>query len=87
MFFNIEEMKQVILDFSQGTLSIVMLLPLNMISAQNNSIQHLNLKLSNSQFNKLKLETKNGTRVTLNPSPNAIRDSNGKTLTNKTVKR
>ena len=36
----------------------------------------LNLKLSNSQLNKLKSAIKNGTELTLNLSPNIVRDSN-----------
>ena len=36
----------------------------------------LNVKLYNSQFNKLKAETKTGTEVALNLSSNVIRDSN-----------
>ena len=35
----------------------------------------LNVKLSNSQLNKLKSAIKNGTEVTLNLSSNLIRDS------------
>ena len=36
----------------------------------------LNVKLSNSQLNKLKTTTKNGTKVTLNLPSNIVRDSN-----------
>ena len=36
----------------------------------------LNVKLSNSQINKLKSEKKDGTEVTLNLSSNVIGDSN-----------
>ena len=39
----------------------------------------LNVKLSNSQLNKLKLAIKNGTEVTLNLSSNLIGNSNDKT--------
>ena len=39
----------------------------------------LNVKLSNSQINKLKSGIKNGTEVTLNPSSNLIRNSNDET--------
>ena len=38
-----------------------------------------NAKLSNSQLNKLKSRTKNGTEVTLNLSSNMIDNCNGKT--------
>ena len=40
----------------------------------------LNVKLSNSQRDKLKLDTKNGTKVILNLSSNEIRDSNDEAL-------
>ena len=36
----------------------------------------LNIKLSNSQLNKLKTTIKNGTKVTLNLPSNIVRDSN-----------
>ena len=36
----------------------------------------LNVKLSNSQLNKLKTTIKNGTKVTLNLPSNIVRDSN-----------
>ena len=39
----------------------------------------LNVKLSNSQLNKLKSGIKNGTEGTLNLSSNVIGNSNGKT--------
>ena len=39
----------------------------------------LNVKLSNSQLNKLKSGIKTGTEVTLNPSSNLIRNSNDET--------
>ena len=39
----------------------------------------LNVKLSNSQLNKLKSAIKNGTEVTLNLSSNLIGNSNGET--------
>ena len=39
----------------------------------------LNLKLSNSQLNKLKSRIKNGTEITLNLSSNLIGNSNDET--------
>ena len=36
----------------------------------------LNVKLSNSQLNKLKLERQNGTKVTLKITSNVVGDSN-----------
>ena len=43
---------------------------------QNNT---LNVKLSNSQLNKIKSGIKNGTEITLNLASNLIGDSNGET--------
>ena len=43
------------------------------------NIKILNVKLSNSQLNKLKAGIKNGTEVTLNFSSNLVGDSNDKT--------
>ena len=45
---------------------------------QNGSINTWNVKLSNSQLNKLKPRIKNVTRVTLNVSSTVIGDSNNK---------
>ena len=39
----------------------------------------LNVKLSNSQLNKLTAEIKNGNHVTINPSSNAVGESNDET--------
>ena len=44
-----------------------------------NQYNTLNVKLSNSQLNKLKSGIKNGTEVTLNLSSNLIGNSNDKT--------
>ena len=41
---------------------------------------NLNIKWSNSQFNKFKSGIKNGTEVTLNLSSNVIGDSNDDTI-------
>ena len=41
----------------------------------------LNVKLSNAQLNKLKSVIKNGTKVTLKPSSNVLRDSNDENTT------
>ena len=45
----------------------------------------LNVKLSNSQLNKLKSKLKNGTEVTLNRSSNLIGNSNDETNFSKTI--
>ena len=39
----------------------------------------LNIKLSNSQFNKLKSDVKNGTKITLQLSSNVAGESNDET--------
>ena len=57
MFFIIEAAKEIVLDFSKETVK---------------HYDKLNLKLSNSQLNKLKLATKNGAEVTSNLSSNLI---------------
>ena len=58
MFFIIEEEKETILYFSQGTVRVLWI-----CFALYNS---LNVKLSNLQLNKLKSGLKNATEVTLN---------------------
>ena len=55
-FFSIEEVKETVLDFSQRTVKVFQFLFLKYKMAQN-----LNINLSNSQLNKLKLGIKNGT--------------------------
>ena len=51
----------------------------NIILIESDSINTLNLKLSNSQLNKLKSAIRNRTQVTLNLSANLIENSNDKT--------
>ena len=80
-FFFIEEAKKNILDFSQGTvkelwLSSTILFCFNNIKYKMTQYNTLNVKLSNSQLNKLKSGIKNGTEVTLKISSNVAGDSN-----------
>ena len=51
----------------------------NIILIESDSINTLNLKLSNSQLNKLKSAIRNRTQVILNLSANLIENSNDKT--------
>ena len=60
LFFISEEVKQTIFNFSQGKVRV---LSYQFIMTQHNSV---NVKLSNSQLNQLKLGIKNDTEVTLN---------------------
>ena len=48
----------------------------NTTSIKNDSIQYLNIKLSNSQLNKLKSGIKNDTEVTLKISSGVVGDPN-----------
>ena len=81
MFFIIEEAKETVLDFSQGTVSFVNVILLNakcnliLINIKMTQCNSLNVKLSNSQFNKLKPTTKNETEVVLRFSSNMIDDN------------
>ena len=68
IIFIIEEVKETVLDCSQGTV-FYFLLYINL------NINNLNLKLSNSKINKFKSEIKNGTEVTLKMSSNIVADS------------
>ena len=83
MFFVIEKAKDTVLDFSQGTVKVLWmqfhcvqsnvnsLIFINVKMTQYNS---LNVKLSDSQLNKLKSAIKNETKVVLRPSSNMIGD-------------
>ena len=69
MFFVIEEVKETILDFSQGTVK-------NLIYQYKvTQYNTLNAKLSNSQLNKLKSGIKCNTEVTSKISSNVVGDS------------
>ena len=72
--------KKTVLDFSKGTVRVLwfyfILIKYLYKMTQYNT---LNLKLSNSQFNKLEFAIKNGTKITLNLSWSLIRNSNDET--------
>ena len=67
MFFIIEETKETILDFSQGTVKVFV----NLFCFD---IKWYSITC-NSQINRLKSGIKNGTQVTINLSSNVIGDS------------
>ena len=63
MFFAIEEAKETILDFSKGTVRVFWIyFTLMYYQYKMTQYNSLNVKLSNSQLNKLKSRTKNGTK-------------------------
>ena len=77
MFFIFEEAKETILDFSQGTLKVLQIcLALIQYQCKMAEYNTLNVKLSNSQLNKLKSRIKNGTQASLNLPSNVIGHSN-----------
>ena len=79
MFFNIEEAKETILDFSQGAMKgLQFYFVFNTISLQITRYVTLNIKLSNLQLNQLKSGIKNGTEVTLDSLSNTVGESNDK---------
>ena len=66
MFFIIEETKEGVLDLSKGTVIVLILFCFKItLTTQYNT---LNVKLPNSQLNKLKPPIKNWTEETLNLS-------------------
>ena len=66
IFFIIDEAKDTILDFSQSAMRVLQFY-FALISYQDKMTQYntLNVKLPNSQLNKLKSGIKNGTDVTI----------------------
>ena len=77
VYFILEEAKETILDFSQGTVKV--LLVFNLIYIKMTQYNSLNVKLSNSQLNKLKSSIKNETDVVLRISSNMVSNSNNNT--------
>ena len=67
MFFIIEEEKETVLDFSQGTVKVSLMQKRNLIFYQYKMTQYnnLNVKLSNSRLNKLNSVIKNELKVEL----------------------
>ena len=66
MFFIIEETKEGVLDFSKGTIIVLILFCFKITLTTQNKM--LNVKLSNSQLNKFKPPIKNWTEGTVNLS-------------------
>ena len=81
MFFIIEEAKQTILDFLQGTVKVLSFYS-HYKKTQYNTLK---VNLSNAQFNKLKSGIKNGTEVTLKLSLNVFGDSNDDNIFRKMI--
>ena len=77
MIFIIEKAKETILDFLQGTVKVLWIC-FTLIQYQHkmNQCNTLNVKLYNSQLNKLKPGIKNRTEVTFKFSWNVLGDSN-----------
>ena len=77
MFFIIEEAKETILHFSQGTVKVLKFYFV-LIQYQYKMTRYntLNVKLSNSQLNRLKPRMKDGTEVSLKISLTVVGDSN-----------
>ena len=75
MFLIIEEAKETILDFSQGTMKVLYIY-FTLIWYQYKMTQYntLNVKLSNSQLNKIKFRKK--IKVTLKISSDVVGNSN-----------
>ena len=77
MLFIIEEVEETVLNFSEGTVKLLwfhfVLIQYQFKMTQYNT---LNVKLSNSQLNKLKSEINNGTEATLKLSSNSVADTN-----------
>ena len=73
MFFVIEETKETVLDFSQGTIKILWAW-FNFDQYKMTQYNNLNVKLSNSQLNKLNSAIKNETEVVLRLSIKMIGD-------------
>ena len=73
MFFIIEEAKETVLDYSQGTIKVLWAW-FNFYQYKMMQYNSLNVKLSNSQLNKLKSSIKNESEVVLRLSSNMIGD-------------
>ena len=81
MFFYIEEAKGAILDFfPRNRESIIKLFCFYIFQYKMTQYNTLNVTFFNLQINKLKSRQKNGAKVTLNFSSNAVGDSNDKAV-------
>ena len=76
MFFIIEKGKETVLDFSKGSVKLWFYFILIKYYYKMSKYNPLNVKLSNSQLNKLKFGIKNGAEVILNLSSNLNLNSN-----------
>ena len=78
--FFIEEERETILHFSQETVRVLQIyFALTKYQYKMAQYNTLNVKLFNSQINKLKSSIKNGTEETLNVPSNLISNSNDET--------
>ena len=77
IFLIIEEKKETVLEFSQGTVKVLFFVVfLRQNQYKMTQYNTLNVKLSNSQPNEIKSGIKNGTEATLEISSNVVGDSN-----------
>ena len=74
LFFINEEPKEIVLDFSQGTVKVFQFYVF--LKYKMTQYNTLNVKQSKSQLNKLKSGIKNGSEVTLKLSSDVVGDSN-----------
>ena len=79
VYFILEEAKETILDFSQGTVKVLCLNTCVYNTYKMTQYNSLNVKLSNSQLSKLKSSIKNETDVVLRISSNVVSNSNDNT--------
>ena len=82
LFFITEEAKETVLDFSQGTLKVLKIFFtewFNFYQYKMTQYNSLNVKLSNSQLNKLKSAIKNETEAILKLSSNMASNSDDET--------
>ena len=78
VYFILEEAKETILDFSQRTVKVNKII-FNLNTYKMTQYNNLNVKLSNSQLNKLKSSIKNETDVVLRISSSMVGNSNDNT--------
>ena len=82
MFFIIKEVKETVLDFSQGSVKVLWMcyrIQFNFYQSKMTQYNSLNAKLSNSQLNKLKSAIKSKREVVFKVSSNMIGNSGDET--------
>ena len=82
MFFIIKEVKETVLDFSQGSVKVLWMCyrtQFNFYQSKMTQYNSLNAKLSNSQLNKLKSAIKSKREVVFKVSSNMIGNSDDET--------